>query len=245
MTNLDNPDNIYIIRRIIKRKLFLQGIYRSFYQDLLKKCRTVPDDGSLIELGSGASFIKRFCPKVITSDVLPYEGIDKVFSALDIPFENSSVSAFLMIDVLHHVKDSRKFFEEMQRCLKIGGKIVMIEPANTVWSRFIYTRFHHEPFEPSGEWGFEEGGPLSGSNMAIPWIIFFRDSVQFETDFPDLNICSIRIHTPLRYLVSGGLSLKQLLPSFCYPVVFGIEWLLSPLNRYLGLFMTIELEKVT
>lgn len=47
------------------------------------------------------------------------------------PFQDKSVSAFMMIDVLHHIKDSRQFFKEMQRCLKPGGKIVMIEPANT------------------------------------------------------------------------------------------------------------------
>jgi len=244
IVDLDDPNNIHIIRNIIQRKLFLKKTYESFYQDMLRRCINVHSGGDFVEMGSGAGFIKKLAPHVITSDVLPYEGVDLVFSALDIPLKDSSISAFLMIDVLHHVKDSARFFEEMQRCLKTGGKIVMIEPANTSWSMFIYTRFHHEPFEPSGKWGFDEGGPLTGANMAIPWIIFFRDMDLFAKKFPQLKACSIQIHTPFRYLLSGGLSLRQLLPSFFYPVICLIEWLLLPFNRHIGMFMTIELEKI-
>ncbi|MBD2315411.1 methyltransferase domain-containing protein [Phormidium tenue] len=243
--SLDDSENIYILRKIIQRKVFLRNIYLSFYRKFLNILSTIKVVGEVIELGSGAGFIKRKIPYVITSDVIAYEGVDKVFSALDIPLADSSASAFLMIDVLHHIKDSRLFFQEMQRCLKVGGKVVMIEPANTIWSRFIYTRFHHEPFDVNGGWGFEEGGPLSGANMAIPYIIFQRDLKQFTYEYPNLKISSISFHTPFRYLISGGLSFRQLLPSFTYPLVAFFEFILTPLNRFLGMFMTIELEKTS
>lgn len=242
--SLDDSKNIYILRKIIQRKIFLRNIYLSFYRTFLNILSTLKIKGEVIELGSGAGFIKRILPRVVTSDVIAYEGIDEVFSALDIPFLNNSVSAFLMIDVLHHIKDSRLFFQEMQRCLKVGGKVVMIEPANTIWARFIYTRFHHEPFDVKGGWGFEEGGPLSGANMAIPYIIFQRDINQFIHEYPNLKIRSISFHTPFRYLISGGLSFRQLLPSFTYPLIVFGEFLLTPLNKFLGMFMTIELEKI-
>ncbi|HCF27104.1 MAG TPA: hypothetical protein DEV81_07845 [Cyanobacteria bacterium UBA11049] len=242
--DLDDPNNIYTIRSIIRRKPFLYKTYQSFYRELLAKTQTASADGTFIELGSGAGFLKTLAPHVTTSDILPYDGVDQVFSALDIPLPNESVSAFMMIDVMHHVKDSRQFLKELHRCLKVGGKIVMIEPANTLWSKFIYTHFHHEPFQTRGEWGFEEGGPLSGANMAIPWIVFCRDRDLFLQEFPELKLCSVRVHTPLRYLVSGGLSVRQLLPSWTYPVIRFLEKLLSPLNQYLGMFMTVELEKL-
>ncbi|MGQ9869799.1 class I SAM-dependent methyltransferase [Leptodesmis sp.] len=245
MQDLDSPDNIHKIRKIIQTKPFLTKTYRSFYRDILRRIETVPAGGEVIELGSGASFIKQYAPFVVTSDVLPYPGVDRVFSALEIPLPANSVSAFIMIDVLHHIKDSRCFFKEMQRCLVTGGKIVMIEPANTLWSRWIYQNFHHEPFDPSQGWGFEEGGPLSGANMAIPWIIFDRDRQQFQREFPELAIRDIQSHTPFRYLLSGGLSFRQLLPSWCYGWLYGLEHLLTPFNRYLGMFMTIELEKIS
>jgi SAM-dependent methyltransferase len=242
--NLDDPDNIYVLRKIIQRKPFLRNIYLSFYQIFLNILSTLKIQGEVIELGSGAGFLKKIEPHIITSDIINYEGVDKVFSALDMPFSDNSIRAFLMIDVLHHIKDSRLFFQEMQRCLKVGGKVVMIEPANTIWSRFIYSKFHHEPFDTRGGWGFEEGGPLSGANMAIPYIIFERDIQQFREEFPNFKICSTSVHTPFRYLISGGLSFRQLLPSFTYPLVSFGEFLLTPLNRFLGMFMTIELEKI-
>jgi SAM-dependent methyltransferase len=245
MQDLDDPDNIYTIRKIIQRKPFLLNTYRSFYRDILGKLQTTPLTGEIIELGSGAGFIKTLAPQITTSDVLPYNGVDRVFSAMDIPLPASSVGAFVMIDVFHHIKDSRVFFQEMGRCLTPGGKIIMIEPANTGLSRLIYQNFHHEPFNPKGWWGFDEGGPLSGSNMAIPWIVFCRDRSLFAQEFPNFRICSIRVHTPFRYLLSGGLSLRQLLPSWTYPLILGIEKLLTPFNQHLGLFMTIELEKIS
>jgi SAM-dependent methyltransferase len=244
LNDLDNPDNIHILRRIIKRKPFLFKTYQSFYQEILSKIQDAPPHGHLVELGSGASFLKTLAPDIVTSDVLPYSGVDKVFSALDMPFEDASVSAFVMVDVFHHVKDSRLFLKEMHRCLKVGGKVVMIEPANTPWSRIIYKNFHHEPFETRWGWGFEEGGPLTGANMALPWIVFCRDHELFVQDFSNFSLSSIRLHTPFKYLVSGGLSIKQLLPSLTYPLVTLIEMLLAPFNYYFGMFMTIELERI-
>jgi SAM-dependent methyltransferase len=163
------------------------------------------------------------------------------------PFERASVDAFFMFDVLHHITDPRAFFREALRCLKIGGRIVMIEPANTLWSRFIYKNFHHELFDTQAKWemdSLQETGPLSHGNGALPWIIFSRDRRVFENEFPSLRIVRMRNHTPLRYLLSGGLTLRQLVPSFTYPAVKAIEYALSPVNNLLGMFQTIELEKV-
>lgn len=244
LAHLDDPGNVAVLRQIILRKPYLRKIYLSFYCDMLRRIQATPRAGLQVELGSGAGFIKSVAPAITTSDVLPYDGIDLTFSALEMPFADRSLSALVMIDVLHHLKDSHQFFAEVRRCLMVGGRVVMIEPANTAWSRWIYTRFHHEPFEPDGGWGFEAGGPLSGANMAIPWIVFCRDRQQFIQTYPDLAIRAVVPHTPLRYLISGGLSLQQLLPSWTYPLVLLLEWLLTPIHAAVGMFMTIEIEKV-
>ena len=169
--------------------------------------------------------------------------VDKVFSVSDMPFQNEDVDVFFMINVLHHVTEPRAFFKEALRCLKTGGKIIMIEPANTLWSRFIYKNFHHELFDTKAQWELDREGPLSYGNGALPWIIFSRDREVFEKEFSSLQIIGIKNHTPLRYLLSGGFTLRQLVPSFTYPVVKAVEYLLSPLNNLLGMFQTIELQK--
>lgn len=229
-------------RQIIQKKGFLKKLYIDFYKQFLRQGKQF--DGLAIELGSGGGFLKEVIPDVITSDILPVEGLDLCLSALSMPFPDKTVSAFFMIDVLHHLPDSALFFKEVERCLKIGGRCIMIEPANTLWGRFIYQNFHHERFSPNGTWGFEGNGPLSDANGAIPWIIFCRDRERFEKEFPDLKIIKISLSAPFRYLLSGGVSMKSFIPVFLYDVVKGIEFFLSPLNRYLGMFMTIELEKV-
>ena len=242
--NLDDPAVTLLHSEIIQKKLFLKKLYIDFYKQF-QRAVSDPQNKVLIELGSGGGFIKKVIGNVITSDILELPNVDRVFSALDMPFEQAGVDAFFMIDVLHHITDPRRFFKEALRCLKIGGKIVMIEPANTCWSRFIYKNFHHELFDPQAGWELTgRQGPLSQGNDALPWIIFTRDRKIFEKEFPSLRIVGLRNHTPLRYLLSGGLSLRQLVPSFTYPAIKALEYLLSPIMDLLGMFQTIELEKV-
>lgn len=241
--NLDDPATTLLYAEIIRKKPFLKKIYADFYKQF-EEATPNPDKKVLVELGSGGGFIKEIIANVITSDILDLPNVDRVFSSSRMPFEDGSVDAFFMVDVLHHIADSRAFFREALRCLKVCGKVIMIEPANTLWSRFIYKNFHQEQFDPHGRWGLEKGGPLSQSNGAIPWIIFCRDRAIFEREFPSLRIMSMRNHTPLRYLLSGGLTLRQLVPSFTYTLVKAVECLLSPLNNWLGMFQTIGLEKV-
>ena len=242
--NLDDPATTLLHAEIVQKKAFLKKLYIDFYTQF-KNLIPEPETKVLVELGSGGGFIKEVIDNVITSDILELPNVNKVFSALEMPFEESSVHAFFMFDVLHHIADPAAFFREAIRCLKPSGKIVMIEPANTLWARFIYKNFHHELFDPEAKWRLKEHGPVSHGNGAIPWIIFSRDRQIFEKEFPQLRIVRIRNHTPLRYLLSGGLTLRQLLPSFAYPVIKATEYILSPANNLLGMFQTIELEKTT
>lgn len=242
--DLDDPSTSLLHAKVIQKKRFLKKLYAEFYGKFKRTISGNIESKILVELGSGGGFIKELIPNVITSDVISLPNVDMQFSALNMPFKDNEVDAIFMIDVLHHIDDSVKFFKELNRCLKVGGKVIMIEPANTLWGRFIYKNLHHEPFNTSGGWGLDKSGPLSSANGAIPWIIFCRDRSRFESEFPTLKVQKIEFHTPFRYLLSGGVSMRQLLPSFTYPLVSFIEAVLSPLNRYIGMFSTIELEKV-
>ena len=223
--DLDDPATTLLHAKIIQSKPFLKKLYIDVYTQFKNSIPDINNNKFLVELGSGGGFIKEVIPDVITSDIIELPDIDMHFSALNMPFENNTVDAFFMVDVLHHINNTRTFFKEVNRCLKSGGKLIMIEPANTLWSRFIFKNFHHEPFDYSGGWELTNTGPLSSANAAIPWIIFYRDKKIFEKEFPYLKIVQLKPHTPFRYLVSGGVSLKQLLPSFTYNIIKGIEFL--------------------
>lgn len=242
--DLDNVRSTLLHAEILQNKGFLKKLYTDFYH-ILKDSIPSDDhaDRKIVELGSGGGFIKDVIPNVLTSDVLEIPSLDLVFSATEMPFENVSIDSLVMIDVLHHIPDVRKFFQEVVRCLKPGGTVAMIEPANTLWGRLIYQNFHHEAFDPKARWTFESKGPLSTANGALPWIIFHRDRNEFINQFPELEIIKTQFHTPLRYLISGGFTLRQLAPSWSYFLVKGFEFLLWPLNRWLGMFETIVLKK--
>lgn len=229
--------------KVIQEKTFLKNIYIDFYLQFKSRVNHLKKKRVLVEIGSGGGFIKEIIPDVITSDIIKLKNLDMHFSALKMPFPDNSVDAFFMIDVFHHLPNAKLFLKEMNRCLKKGGITIMIEPANTPWARFIYKNFHHESFNPEDNWEFKSTSPLFAANGALPWIIFKRDYVKFSTIFPNLKILEMKAHTPFRYLLSGGLSFPQLLPSFTYPLILMFEKLISPLNPLLGMFYTIKIVK--
>ncbi len=148
-----------------------------------------------------------------------------------------------MIDTMHHIPDAGVFLSEAMRVLDDHGKIIMIEPVNSRWGRFIYQNFHHEPFNPEGDWTIPATGPLSSANGALPWIVFERDRNTFEQKFPQLHIEKIEYRNPLMYLLSGGVSYRQLLPDFMYGIVNFADKVLPRLSRQLSMFQLIKIEK--
>jgi hypothetical protein len=61
-------------------------------------------------------------------------------------------------------------------------------------------------------WAFSESGVLFGANGSLPRIIFQRDRQEFDAEFAGLEIQEVRPFMSLRYLVSGGVSLRPLMP---------------------------------
>ncbi|MEY2924170.1 MAG: hypothetical protein RLZZ337_718 [Bacteroidota bacterium] len=240
--DLDDPRRTVHHKEIIKSKPFLKRIYVEWYSHIKELCSDAPS-GDIIELGSGGGFMKDVFAGIRTSDILELHDNDFTFNALDMPFESESVAAFVMVDVFHHVPDSEQFLREMNRCLKPGGLIVMSEPCTTWWSKFIFKNFHHEPFNEKGDWTIPGSGPMSDANGALPWIVLERDKDKFSTLFPRLEIISITKHSPLKYLLSGGVSMKSLVPNFSYNGIKLIEKLAGSVVPGFALFQFIKIRK--
>jgi len=240
--DLDSPDTTIIHRNIILKKPFLKKIYINWYQTFIKEIAQYNGEG-ILEIGSGGGFFKDLYPQVITSDILPLPHCNMKFDAENIPFESNSLNAILMLNVLHHIPNSEIFLKEVNRVLKPKGKLIMIEPATTFFSKIIYTTIHHEPFNIKANWEIPSTGPLSGANGALPWIIFKRDIKKFNNLFPQLKLIKLSQHTPFSYLVSGGVSYKSIFPGWSFPFIHLLEKIMSPINSMFGMFQTIVLEK--
>ena len=189
MINLDTADRVEGITERIRNKDILFKFYHEFYSkfaDCLKYC---PSNGLALEIGSGFGFLKEIIPNVVTSDVIPYKIVDIVMDASNLPFDDSSLKSVFMLNTLHHIPDSTSLFNEIERCLKPDGRMLIIDQYNGWFSKIIYRHLHHEPYDPNAtSWCFQPSGPLSGANGALCWIIFYRDRALFEQLYPTLKI---------------------------------------------------------
>lgn len=239
----DDPRIVPLMHSNLKRHSFVKNAYKNFY-DIFLSAGNLPE-GIWVELGSGYGFLKEHSKrKIIRSDVNSNFNIDIKFSAERIPFKNDSVSAFFMLGVLHHIKNVGILFKDIIRTLKPRGRLIMIEPYNSPLARVFYRLSHSEPFRVDAHWRIEGNNPLSDANLALPWIIFFRDRDRFKSEFPQLKINRLQLHSPITFQLSGAGAFNTLLPGFLYHPIRCFEELLQPFYKFLAMWVTIELEKL-
>jgi SAM-dependent methyltransferase len=240
---VDDRNTTELRKQIISSKPFLKEIYDEWYEMLARELP--PGEGKVLELGSGGGYCAQFIPGLITSEVFQCSGVQVVVDAQRMPFADRSMRAIIMTNVMHHMPDVNRFFAQASRCLRPGGKILMIEPWITHWSSFIYRYFHHEPFRPEAvDWTYSSTGPLSGANIAVPWIVFARDRNKFESDFPEFSVERICPFLPFRYLISGGVGMRSLMPGFTRSAWAGLERMLESQMPKLGMFALVSVRRL-
>ena len=242
LSALDHPNTTIKRKDFIEKKPFMRQIYTEWYH-LIKQ--QLPDHSTrLIELGTGPGFMNHEIPAVISSDLLYLPYIDILMDGRQLPFKSYSIDGILMVDVFHHISNVEDLFSEADRILRTGGRVIMVEPWMTAWSKWVYTRFHHESMDTTiADWAFKPSGPLSGANQALPWIVFKRDRKRFEQKFPYIRIVNIDPIMPTTYIFGGGFSMLASFPGFLYPVVRKLEKMLLRPDKT-GMFALIVLEKI-
>ncbi len=244
--DINDPATTAVRRRIIREKPFLRAIYDEWYAFLAEVTPPVAAiDHPALEFGSGAGYLDEVIPRLITSEVFDAPGLQLVADATRLPVRHASLRAVLMVDVLHHIPNVRAFFREATRAVVPGGVMAMVEPWATRWSTWVYQHLHHEPFLPDSDgWSFASTGPLSGANGALPWMVFARDRPTFERDFPEWRIERIDPFMPLRYLLSGGVSMRSLMPGLTIPLWRVVERLIEGPEGRGGMFARIVVRRV-
>ena len=149
-----------------------------------------------------------------------------------------TVSVFYLQNCLHHFSNPIQFFKEMDRVLKPGGGAIILEPYYGVIAEFLYKRlFSTEGFDKNSlSWETVSDGPMNGANQALSYLIFHRDRKIFLEMFQNFEITDQIILTNyIKYLASGGLNFRQILPDVMNGFISAIELCLSPLRSILGL----------
>mgnify|MGYP003348455436 FL=1 len=160
--------------------------------------------------------------------------------------EDNSVRVIYGQNCFHHFPHPDRFFLELARVLSPGGGAILLEPYYGPVAEFMYKRlFQTEGFDKTfPSWETPVIGPMNGANQALSYIVFVRDRAQFAAKHPELEIAyQAPVGNYLKYLLSGRLNFRQLLPD-CF--IAGIDWaekILSPLNPWIALHHVTVLRK--
>lgn len=212
----------------------------SHIPDAMKNC------GVIVELGAGATPIKRQFTQVVSSDVVLGEGIDLKLDAQEMIFDDDSVDVLICQNSFHHFSNPQKFFEETQRVLKREGRLIMLEPYHGFLASFLYKRlFATEDFDINGGWNKETNDAMEDANQALSYIVFVRDRELFLEKNKNLKIVDIYPSgTHLTYLVSGGLNFRQVLPNWMNRLVMLLEKKIQFLNKIIAIHHFIVIKKI-
>ncbi len=236
-----------------RRRLFRNKNLLYWYQSLYARQffgTEHPEKLFILEIGSGASPLKKFYPTVISSDIMDLDYLDLCFdchridTVREIP--NGSIDIITLTNVLHHLERPLQFIRNAAVKLKPGGRLIVTEPYLSLLSRFIYKYLHHEPCD----FGLEEPalekieGPLSSANSALPHAIFFSAACWHEElfDLYCFNPGEAKFFTSLSYFLTGGISHRFPIPHRLYRSFFHFDRLLAEkAPRTFSSFFTLEL----
>lgn len=226
---LDSHERVRLHRSILHGKRILRRVYDGFHSSFTPFIGALPH-GPRVELGTAWSHLFETVHGLVRTDIAAVEGAALRVDARHLPFADASLAGLFMINTLHHVPDPLSALKEASRALKPGGLLLMVEPHTTTWSLVVWGISGHEHFDRDPEWEFSTTGPLSGSNLALSWKIFHRDLARFQKECPDLEIIHRGTHTGFTYLLSGGFTMRALVPSLLYAPLHLMDRLLSFLS---------------
>ena len=244
---VDGTERFDAHRAVLKRKAMIRSVFDEFHAAFNQfDQRYFSGEGLRIELGAGVYPIRETVADVIATDIVAAPHLDRVLDAGNMDLADASVRAFFLQNVFHHFPNPGQFFVELERTLVPGGGAVLIEPAAGPFAAWIYPRlFASEGYDrDAAGWESAVGGPMSGANQALSHLVFDRDLERFKAEHPGLEI----IHRDVlgnwpRYLISGGLNFRPLLPAWMAGIVRLAERLLWPLRGLLGLHRVIVVRR--
>jgi SAM-dependent methyltransferase len=87
--------------------------------------RLLPDEARVLNLGSGP---RRIAPSWINADVVPFEHVDILADAAELPLKDNSVDAVVSESLLEHVAEPVRAAREMARVVRPGGILYVSVP---------------------------------------------------------------------------------------------------------------------
>ena len=231
-------------RAVWAKKPSLRRVYKSYFRSIIELCS---GDRPIVELGAGPGFFKACCPEIIATDISPTPWNDAVVDACALPYDDASVGNLVMIDVFHHLENPHRFMEEASRVLKVGGRVIMLEPWTSPVGYLFYRYIHHEGADrhvnPRKPFAHEKAA--FDGNAALPKMFFARHNQDETPTYGGgrLRLCSVRPFTAASWLLTGGFRPYGLLPAPLVPLARVIDAVLQPAAAICALRAIIVLQR--
>tara|TARA_Y100001970_G_scaffold272777_1_gene369896 strand:+ start:2542 stop:3342 length:801 start_codon:yes stop_codon:yes gene_type:complete len=200
----------------------------------------ITQDANGIEVGAAAGFSKKFIKSknFKISDFSDYKHLDfKNVDAQATGFKDKEFDFVISSNMIHHIPFPVKFFNEMHRILKKGGKLIIFDAHCSVLLQLVLIIMKHEGFDfTKNVWSLSEPStgiddPWSG-NSAIPYLIFKEKKVFEENLGVKFNLKYIKTCECMLFLNSGGVTSK----TFYVPLNFFFLNILKYMDKFLTLF---------
>jgi len=246
--DVEGPERLAVHKRVLEHKPLLGEVFREDHELLMDLDRRTfgSTPGLRVELGAGVAPVSTSFPDVLATDVVDGPGLDRVLDAQSMDLPDGSVRALFGQNCFHHFPDPLGFLREAERVIAPGGGVVLIEPYYGPAAALMYKRlFATESFdEHMPGWRSDAAGSMLGANQALSFIVFVRDRPLFETELPGLELVHMEpLDNWVRYLLSGGLNFRQLVPTRSAGLLKALERALHPARRVLALHHVIVLRR--
>ena len=192
-----------------------------------------PNNSEGVELGCGQGYGKDVlkAKSYTLTDYNDYDWLDvKMVDALDTPFDDESFDFVIASNMIHHVPYPPKFFAEVHRILRPGGKLLVQDVNASMLMRVMLHMMRIEGYSYDVD-VFDDREPVndkddlwSGNNV-VPNLLF-DDPAQFESRMGGFKIREQGFSETLVYLASGGVTSKTFfipLPKVVLQVLQGID----------------------
>ena len=175
----------------------------------------IEEDDIGIEVGCGTGISKEFIinKNYKISDFTTHEYLDyKTVDALETKFPDNSFDFIISSNMIHHVPYPIRFFEEMSRILKPGGKLIIQEINCGFIMKLLLKIMRHEGFDFTidvfnSNLICTDPDDLWSANCAIPNLLFDYQKI-FHENLPYFKIIKSSHSEFFNFINSGGVISK-------------------------------------